>query len=55
MRVPGKGDAAEFVAVSLFDRHQNIDPLALGRPQRKRVQPARVANMGGRIAGLSME
>jgi len=40
VRVPVKL-MRQVCTAHLFDRHQNVDPLTLGRPQRKRIQPPR--------------
>src|SRR5258708_3012196 len=55
VRISLEGDAAQLVSRTLFHRHQDVDPLALRRPQRKRIDPTRIANPRRRLARQSLE
>ena len=52
--VVGEGDAAEPVALALFDRNQDVNALALGRTKGERVDAAGVAHVGLRLAGVGL-
>ena len=50
-----EGDAAEAIALALFDRDEDVDALAGRGPKREWIDAAGVADLGGGLAGEGLE